>query len=98
MDRPRIDLSADGKTGDIVSSQTSVEGRGGASKSETKESSKPPSSLSRSLLHVGKSKSSTSEVSLKSPTNGKKPVEKKASSRKLASNVQSPARTTQKPQ
>lgn len=92
------DLSADGKTGDIVSSQTSVEGRGGASKSETKESSKPPSSLSRSLLHVGKSKSSTSEVSLKSPTNGKKPVEKKASSRKLASNVQSPARTTQKPQ
>lgn len=92
------DLSADGKTGDIVSSQTSVEGRGGESKSETKESSKPPSSLSRSLLHVGKSKSSTSEVSLKSPTNGKKPVEKKASSRKLASNVQSPARTTQKPQ
>uniref|UniRef100_A0A4W6C5A5 ubiquitinyl hydrolase 1 n=1 Tax=Lates calcarifer TaxID=8187 RepID=A0A4W6C5A5_LATCA len=83
-----------GKTGDAVSSQTSIETHGG----ETKESSKPPSSLSRTLLNVGKSKSSTSEVSLKSPTNGKKPLERMASSRKLSSSMQSPARTTQRPQ
>ncbi|KAK7940520.1 hypothetical protein WMY93_003846 [Mugilogobius chulae] len=73
-------------------------GNSAETKTETKESSKAPSSLSRSLLHVGRSKSSTSEVTLKSPTNGKKPLEKKTSSRKLASNVQSPARTTQRPQ
>lgn len=65
-------------------------------KPETKASSKPPSSLSRTLL--GKSKSSMSEVSLKSPANGKKPLERMSSSRKLSSSMQSPARTTQKPQ
>lgn len=93
------DISGDnGKTGDAVSSQTSIETHGGETKSETKESSKPPSSLSRTLLHVGKSKSSTSEVSLKSPSNGKKPLERMASSRKLSSSMQSPARTTQRPQ
>lgn len=93
------DISGDkGKTGDAVSSQTSTETHGGETKSETKTSSKPPSSLSRTLLNVGKSKSSTSEVSLKSPANGKKPLERMASSRKLSSSMQSPARTTQRPQ
>uniref|UniRef100_A0A3Q1HEY8 ubiquitinyl hydrolase 1 n=1 Tax=Anabas testudineus TaxID=64144 RepID=A0A3Q1HEY8_ANATE len=87
-----------GKTGDPVSSQTSAQNHGGETKSETKESSKPPSSLSRSLLNVGKSKSSTSEVSFKSPANGKKPLERMASSRKMSSSMQSPARTTQRPQ
>lgn len=93
------DLDGDkGKTGDAVSSQASLDSRGGETKSETKASSKPPSSLSRTLLNVGKSKSSTSEVSLKSPANGKKPLERMASSRKLSSSMQSPARTTQRPQ
>lgn len=86
-----------GKPGDAASSQKSAETPGGETKSETKESSKPPSSLSRSLLNVGKSKSSTSEVSSKSP-NGKKPLERMTSSRKLSSSMQSPARTTQRPQ
>ncbi|XP_028454572.1 ubiquitin carboxyl-terminal hydrolase 31 [Perca flavescens] len=94
------DIGGDtGKAGEAVSSKTeSVETRGGETKSETKESSKPPSSLSRTLLNVGKSKSSTSEVSLKSPSNGKKPLERMASSRKLSSSMQSPARTTKRPQ
>lgn len=90
------EIGADsGKTGDTVSSQTSTETHGGETKSETKVSS---SSLSRSLLNVGKSKSSTSEVSFKSPANGKKPLERMASSRKMSSSMQSPARTTQRPQ
>lgn len=85
--------------GDAASSQTTNETQGDKeTKSETKESSKPASSLSRTLLNVGKSKSSTSEVSLKSPANGKKPLERMASSRKLSSSMQSPARTTQRPQ
>lgn len=93
------EIGADNRnTGDTVSSQTSTETHGGETKSEKKESSKPPSSLSRTLLNVGKSKSSTSEVSLKSPTNGKKPLERMASSRKLSSSMPSPARTTQRPQ
>uniref|UniRef100_A0A8C6T8L7 ubiquitinyl hydrolase 1 n=1 Tax=Neogobius melanostomus TaxID=47308 RepID=A0A8C6T8L7_9GOBI len=96
------EVSSDVKSAETLSSQTSVESHSAETKSDTKsdtkESSKTASSLSRSLLHVGRSKSSTSEISLKSPTNGKKPLEKKASSRKLASTVQSPARTTQKPQ
>ncbi|KAM3863590.1 ubiquitin carboxyl-terminal hydrolase 31 [Diretmus argenteus] len=87
------------ETADVVSSPASAETRGGEVKSETKkESSKPASTLSRTLLHVGKSKSSTSDVSLKSPANGKKPPEKAASSRKLSSSMQSPARTAQRPQ
>lgn len=56
-----------------------------ASKSEPV---KPAGSLGRSLLHVGKSKSSAADVSLKSPANGKKPPEKKTSSRKLSSGTQ----------
>lgn len=93
------DVSGDkGKTGDGLSKQASVETHEGETKSETKPSSKPPSSLSRTLLNVGKSKSSASEVSLKSPSNGKKPLERMASSRKLSSSMQSPARTAQRPQ
>lgn len=84
------------KTGDTVSSQT--ETHEGESKPEKQESSKPPSSLTRTLLSVGKSKSSTSVVSSKSPANGKKPLERMASSRKLPSSMQSPARTSQRPQ
>ncbi|AWP19155.1 Ubiquitin carboxyl-terminal hydrolase [Scophthalmus maximus] len=93
------EIGADnGKAGGAASSQTSTETRGGEKKSETKESSKPPSSLSRTLLNVGKSKSSTSDVSVKLPTKGKKPLERLTSSRKLSSSMQSPARTTQRPQ
>uniref|UniRef100_A0A3P9K8F9 ubiquitinyl hydrolase 1 n=1 Tax=Oryzias latipes TaxID=8090 RepID=A0A3P9K8F9_ORYLA len=77
--------------------QTCADTQGGDVKTETKESSKPPSSLSRTLLNVGKSKSSLCDVS-KSPASGKKPLERKASSRKLSSGMQSPARTTQRPQ
>ncbi|XP_076000291.1 ubiquitin carboxyl-terminal hydrolase 31 [Genypterus blacodes] len=87
----------DGETQDNVSSQTSLDTRGGEAKPVSTESFKPPSSLSRSLLHVGKSKSSSSDVSLKSPANGKKPLERMASSRKLSSSTQSPARTAQRP-
>ncbi|KAM6967096.1 ubiquitin carboxyl-terminal hydrolase 31 [Tautogolabrus adspersus] len=87
-----------GKTGDAASSKTPAETHGGETKSAKKESSKTPSSLSRTLLNVGKSKSSISEVSLKSPTNGKKPPERMASFQKLSSSMQSPARTTQRPQ
>ncbi|MEQ2298334.1 Ubiquitin carboxyl-terminal hydrolase 31 [Ameca splendens] len=86
----------DQKTGDAGSLKTSKETLGSESNSAKQESSKPPSSLSRTLL--GKSKSSTSDVSSKSHTDGKKPLEKMASSRKLSSNMQSPARTTQRPQ
>lgn len=86
-----------GPSGDAVSSQTSSENHSGETKPvKKKESSKPPSSLSRTLL--GKSKSSTADVSCKSPSNGKKPLERMASSRKLSSSMQSPARTTQRPQ
>ncbi|KAM4536109.1 ubiquitin carboxyl-terminal hydrolase 31 [Fundulus diaphanus] len=86
----------DQKTGDAGSLKASKETLGGESNSDKQESSKPPSSLSRALL--GKSKSSTSDVSSKSRTDGKKPLEKMASSRKLSSSMQSPARTTQRPQ
>ncbi|XP_029015059.1 ubiquitin carboxyl-terminal hydrolase 31 isoform X2 [Betta splendens] len=92
------ETGADGKTGDAALSKAPAETHRGETKSETKESSKPSSSLSRTLLNVGKSKSSTSEVSLNSPTNGKKPLQRMASSRKLSSSMQSPARITQRPQ
>ncbi|KAM8844568.1 ubiquitin carboxyl-terminal hydrolase 31 [Spinachia spinachia] len=90
------ELGADGgvKAGVAVSLQT----RGGGSKPATKESSKPPSSLGRTLLNVGKSKSSTSEAGLKPPSNGRTPLERTASSRKLSSGTQSPARSAKRPQ
>ncbi|KAM9393477.1 ubiquitin carboxyl-terminal hydrolase 31 [Pholidichthys leucotaenia] len=88
----------DRKTANGASLQASKETPGGDAKPEMKETSKAVSSLSRTLLNVGKSKSSTPQVSSKSPTNGKKPLERVASSRKLTSSTASPARTTQRPQ
>ncbi|XP_056263149.1 ubiquitin carboxyl-terminal hydrolase 31 [Pseudoliparis swirei] len=85
---PAKDGGDSGKTGDVT------EARGGAAK----ESSKPAGSLGRALLNVGKSKSSTSEASLTSPANGKKPLERTPSSRKLSASTQSPARATKRPQ
>ncbi|XP_061761300.1 ubiquitin carboxyl-terminal hydrolase 31 isoform X2 [Nerophis ophidion] len=68
-------------------------------KAEAKESkAAAASSLGRSLLHVGKSKACGAEASLKSPANGKKPLDRKTPSRKLSSSTQSPARTTPRPQ
>lgn len=65
--------------------------------SEDKEISKISTPVRRSLLQ-GKSKSSSSEMSLQSPVNGKRPLEKMPSSRKLSCSMQSPARATQTPQ
>ncbi|XP_029945949.1 ubiquitin carboxyl-terminal hydrolase 31 [Salarias fasciatus] len=79
--------------GDAAPAET--HGRG-ETKPEKKESSKAPSALSRTLL--GKSKSSAPDASSKSPSNGKKPLERMASSRKLSSSMQSPARAAQRPQ
>ncbi|XP_028842935.1 ubiquitin carboxyl-terminal hydrolase 31 isoform X2 [Denticeps clupeoides] len=62
------------------------------------EPSKAATPVKRSLLPVGKSKSSTSEVGVQSSSNGKKLLEKTASSRKLSSSMQSSARPTQTPQ
>lgn len=65
------------------------------SKSEVKSTSRPASSLGRSLLAVAKSKSSSAEGGVKSPAaNGKRPLDRVASSRKLSS----PARTAPRPQ
>ncbi|XP_066530325.1 ubiquitin carboxyl-terminal hydrolase 31 isoform X2 [Hoplias malabaricus] len=66
--------------------------------SEDKESSKSSTPVKRSLLPVGKSKSSNSETNLKSPVNGRRPLEKMPSSRKLSSSMQSSAHPTQTPQ
>ncbi|XP_056144180.1 ubiquitin carboxyl-terminal hydrolase 31 [Lampris incognitus] len=87
-----------GETSDKASSQASTETQSGEKKLEKKDSSKSSSSLSRSLLNVGKSKSSIAEMNHKSPTNGKKPLDKMASSRKLSTSMQSPARAAQRPQ
>lgn len=57
--------------------------------SEDKETPKPSTPLKRSLLPVGKSKSSSSDTILQSPVNGKRPLEKSASSRKLSCSMQS---------
>ncbi|XP_040046295.2 ubiquitin carboxyl-terminal hydrolase 31 [Gasterosteus aculeatus] len=87
-----------GKAGVAASPLTPAGTRGGGTKPGTKEASKPPGSLSRTLLNVGKSKSSTSELSLKPSSNGKKPPERTASSRKLSSSTPSPARAAKRPQ
>ncbi|XP_069036803.1 ubiquitin carboxyl-terminal hydrolase 31 isoform X1 [Lepisosteus oculatus] len=63
-----------------------------------KESSKTSTPVKRSILSTGKSKSSTSDIGAQSPANGKKPLEKTSSSRKLSSSMQKSARSTQKPQ
>ncbi|XP_036381713.1 ubiquitin carboxyl-terminal hydrolase 31-like isoform X1 [Megalops cyprinoides] len=62
------------------------------------ESSKTSTPVRRSLLSPSKPKSSTAETGTQSPANGKKPLSKTASSRKLSSSMQSSARPTHKPQ
>lgn len=81
-----------------ASQQASPESHSSEAVTEGRESSKPPTPVRRSLLPIGKSKSSTSETSLTSPMNGKRPLVKMTSSRKLSSSMQSSARPTQKPQ
>ncbi|XP_056097717.1 ubiquitin carboxyl-terminal hydrolase 31 isoform X3 [Rhinichthys klamathensis goyatoka] len=92
-------LNADEGEGSGNSSlQVSPEPRSSKAGTDEKESSKTSTPIKRSLLPVGKSKSSNSETSLQSPINGKRPLEKVASSRKLSSSMQSSARPTQTPQ
>lgn len=92
-------LNADeGEGSGNSSQQVSPEPRSSKSGTDEKESSKTSTPIKRSLLPVGKSKSSNSETSLQSPINGKRPLEKVASSRKLSSSMQSSARPTQTPQ
>ncbi|KAJ8364124.1 hypothetical protein SKAU_G00129550 [Synaphobranchus kaupii] len=62
------------------------------------ESSKTSTPVKRSLLSPGKSKSSMAETGAQPPANGKKPLDKTVSSRKLSSSMQSSARPTHKPQ
>uniref|UniRef100_A0A8B9JAC8 ubiquitinyl hydrolase 1 n=1 Tax=Astyanax mexicanus TaxID=7994 RepID=A0A8B9JAC8_ASTMX len=81
-----------------ASQQASPASHSSKAASEDKDSPKTSVSTKRSLLPVGKSKSSNSETSLKSPVNGKRPVEKVASSKKLSSSMQSSAHPTQTPQ
>ncbi|XP_016324212.1 ubiquitin carboxyl-terminal hydrolase 31 isoform X4 [Sinocyclocheilus anshuiensis] len=80
------------------SQQVSPEPRSCKAATDEKESSKTSTPNKRSLLQVGKSKSSNSEASLQSPINGKRPLEKISSSKKLSSSMQSSARPTQTPQ
>lgn len=92
-------LNADeGEGSGNSSQQVSPEPRSSKAATDEKESSKTSTPIKRSLLPVGKSKSSNSETSLQSPINGKRPLEKVASSRKLSSSMQSSARPTQTPQ
>ncbi|XP_026100651.1 ubiquitin carboxyl-terminal hydrolase 31-like isoform X1 [Carassius auratus] len=80
------------------SQQVSPEPRSCKAAANEKESSKTSTPNKRSLLQVGKSKSSNSETSLQSPINGKRHLEKISSSKKLSSSMQSSARPTQTPQ
>lgn len=92
-------LNADeGEGSGNSSQQVSPEPRSSKAATDEKESSKTSTPNKRSLLPVGKSKSSNSETNLQSPINGKRPLEKMASSRKLSSSMQSSARPTQTPQ
>ncbi|XP_051743836.1 ubiquitin carboxyl-terminal hydrolase 31 isoform X2 [Ctenopharyngodon idella] len=92
-------LNADeGEGSGNTSQQVSPEPRSSKAATDEKESSKTSTPNKRSLLPVGKSKSSNSETNLQSPINGKRPLEKMASSRKLSSSMQSSARPTQTPQ
>lgn len=92
-------LNADeGEGSGNSSQQVSPEPRSSKAATDEKESSKTSTPNKRSLLPVGKSKSSNSEISLQSPINGKRPLEKMVSSRKLSSSMQSSARPTQTPQ
>ncbi|XP_061088381.1 ubiquitin carboxyl-terminal hydrolase 31 isoform X2 [Conger conger] len=69
-----------------------------AGKASVKEESKTSTPVKRSLLSPGKSKSSVVETGAQPPANGKKPLDKTVSSRKLSSSMQSSARPTHKPQ
>ncbi|KAI5622693.1 ubiquitin carboxyl-terminal hydrolase 31 isoform X2 [Silurus asotus] len=79
-------LSTEDGDGDGNSSPASLSSK---TASEDKETPKNSTSLKRSLLPVGKSKSSSSDAILQSPVNGKRPLEKTASSRKLSCSMQS---------
>ncbi|XP_058626000.1 ubiquitin carboxyl-terminal hydrolase 31 isoform X2 [Onychostoma macrolepis] len=93
----RLDADEGEGTGNS-SHQVSPEPRSCKAAANEKESSKTSAPNKRSLLPVGKSKSSNSETSLQSPINGKRPLEKISSSKKLSSSMQSSARPTQTPQ
>lgn len=79
-------LSTEDGEGEGNSSPASISSKAA---SEDKETSKPSTPLKRSLLPVGKSKSSSSDPILQSPVNGKRLIEKTASSRKLSCSMQS---------
>ncbi|XP_041134254.1 ubiquitin carboxyl-terminal hydrolase 31-like isoform X2 [Polyodon spathula] len=76
----------------------SPEPKTGKASVKEKESAKSSTPVKRSLLSASKAKSSTPEIGAQSPANGKKPLEKTSSSRKLSSNMQSSARSVLKPQ
>ncbi|KAJ8399797.1 hypothetical protein AAFF_G00405270 [Aldrovandia affinis] len=80
-----------------TSQQVSPEPKAGKAAVKT-ESSKTSTPVKRSLLSPGKSKSSMAESGAQLPANGKKPLDKTASSRKLSSSMHSSARPTHKPQ
>ncbi|CAL8265291.1 unnamed protein product [Gadus morhua 'NCC'] len=80
----------------LDSSNSSRETSEREAKPRGKEASRPTSAFGRTLLSVGKSRSSLTETSPKLPSNAKRPGEKVASSRRLSSSVQSPARTRPK--
>ncbi|XP_062868469.1 ubiquitin carboxyl-terminal hydrolase 31 [Trichomycterus rosablanca] len=90
----KLGLGMDEGNGEGNSSTASLTSK---TASEDKETSKISTPVRRSLLQ-GKSKSSSSETSLQSPVNGKRPLEKMPSSRKLSCSMQSPARATRMPQ
>ncbi|MBN3271197.1 UBP31 hydrolase, partial [Polyodon spathula] len=75
----------------------SPEPKTGKASVKEKESAKSSTPVKRSLLSASKAKSSTPEIGAQSPANGKKPLEKTSSSRKLSSNMQSSARSVLKP-
>lgn len=79
-------LGAEDVEGDGNSSPASLSSM---APSEDKETPKTSTPLKRSLLTVGKSKSSSSDAIVQSPVNGKRPLEKTASSRKLSCSMQS---------
>lgn len=79
-------LSTDNGEGDGNSSPVSLSSKAASEDKETPKNSTP---LKRSLLPLGKSKSSSSDAILQSPINGRRPLEKTSSSRKLSSSMQS---------
>ncbi|XP_030645669.1 ubiquitin carboxyl-terminal hydrolase 31 [Chanos chanos] len=88
----------EGERSGNASRQVSPEPHSSKTVCEDREQPSKTTPIKRSILPVGKSKSSTSEMSPQSPPNGKKPLEKMISSRKLSSSMQPCARPTQTPQ